>query len=301
MLLDYKVKIKECMLQKIELDFFQADLKEIAIQIIMHKNKEGFLFGELTLLHHEMFGGTSVEVYKTAAAVEFLVLSFDLFDDLQDGDSFDTPWSMLDPALTLNLALGLFSLSTKIINEIQSLKNGINYFNRFNLKAINGQHSDLLNRIETEQQYIDIAAQKSGSLLAMASLVGTGLATNNYHDIVKNYCIQFGIAEQIKNDLNDILTFEKSDWMSRKKSLPILYLIENNIGPAILDYYKGQLTYDELRMKKAELKGILFDSGSMMYAQVILRKHQLLAAEQLNSLPFDSKYKERISYLLNIN
>ena len=73
----------------------------------------------------------------------------------------------------------------------------------------------------------------------MASLVGTSLATEQYHDIVESYCIQLGIAEQIKNDINDILSVEKSDWFLRKKSLPILYLFDNNIESDILYYYKG--------------------------------------------------------------
>ncbi|MEK5037515.1 class 1 isoprenoid biosynthesis enzyme [Sporosarcina sp. FSL K6-3457] len=298
---DYNSNIKERMVQAVHNHFHQSNLNDIAIQSIRHKEQEGFLFGELTLLHHKMFGGTSSEIYQAAATVELLILSFDLFDDLQDDDSFGTPWSTWDSALTLNLALGLLQLSTKMMHEIQFPNDGWKCFERLNLVAINGQHADILNNIETEEQYLQTTAQKAGSLVAMASLVGTSLATEQYHDIVENYCTQLGIAEQIKNDVNDILSVEKSDWLLRKKSLPILYLFDNNIESDILNYYKGTVSLDELQTKKELVKEILFDSGSMMYAQVILRKHQLSAIEQLRALPVNNMYKETLINLFKTN
>lgn len=298
---DYHSNINEWMVQEVHRNFQQSNLNDIAIQSIRHKEQEGFLFGELTVLHHKMFGGTSPLIYQAAAAVELLILSFDLFDDLQDDDSFGTPWSTWDSAITLNLALGLLQLSTKMIHEIQFPNEGWKCFERLNIIAINGQHADILNNIETAEQYLQTAAHKAGSLVAMASLVGTSLATEQYHDVVENYCIQLGIAEQIKNDLNDILSVEKSDWLLRKKSLPILYLFDNNIESDIQNYYNGTVSFDELRTKKELVKEILFDSGSMMYAQVVLRKHQLSAIEQLCALPVNNMYKEILVNLFKTN
>lgn len=288
------------MLRKVEESFFQEDLKEIAIQSINFKESEGFSFGKLTLLHHDMFDGKANDIFKAATAVELLVLSFDILDDLQDKDNLNTPWSKCIPALTLNLAIGLLSLSTKIISELQIAPDSNKIFHYLSLRAINGQHLDLINLANTEEQYITIAAQKAGSLIALASLIGASLATNKYHDIIEDYSVHVGIAEQIKNDINDLFSSSKNDWQNKKKSLPILYILENKIDSKVLDYYEGKLTYKEIYENSDEVKNSLTTSGSIMYANVILRKHQLLAEERINSLSIKDQYKTKILNSLNI-
>lgn len=300
MIMSCEKQIKEVMLLKIEGAFYQEDLKEKAIHAIAFKRQEGFYFGDLTVLHHEMFSGHSPDIYMAAAAVELLVLSSDIFDDLQDKDNLVAPWTTWDPSLTLNLAVGILCLSSNIINELQIPQEIKNKFGHLNLKAVNGQHHDLINFVETEEQYIDVATQKAGSITAIASLIGASLATTKHLDLIEAYAIHFGVAEQIKNDINDIFSSTKNDWESKKKSLPILYLMENNIDSKVLDYYEGVIAYDELHINRDEIKRTLIDSGAIMYANVCLKKQQLLAEKYIDLLPITNLQKSKLLNLLKI-
>lgn len=229
------------------------------------------------------------------------MLSSDILDDLQDKDNLVAPWTTWDQSLTLNLAVGFLCLSSTMINELQIPQDIKRKIAHLNLKAVNGQHDDLINSVETEEQYIDIAAQKAGSITAIASLVGASLATNKHLDLIEQSAIHFGIAEQIKNDTNDIFSSSKNDWKNKKKSLPILYLIENNINSKFLDYYKNPITYDDLYINSDEVKRTLIDSGSIMYANVCLKKQQLLAEKYINLLPIDNQQKSKLLTLLKLN
>lgn len=289
------------MLLMVQKNFSQEHLSEIAEKSIEFKVEEGLSFGYITVLHHNMFDGTSSDIFKAAAAVELLILSFDIFDDLQDNDNVRTPWRRQNSAITMNLALSLFSLSVQIINDLDSNNHLRKTFDFLNLNAINGQHIDLLNDIENEKQYINMIALKSGSLFALAGAIGTSLASNRPLEQVLDFCIHLGIAEQLKNDLNDIFSFAKNDWSARKKSLPILYLLENGSDSIISEYYNHKLSYLELLTHKEEIKSILLDSGSIFFAKTIIRKHQLLATKHLNTLPIDKSYGKEILKLCNIN
>lgn len=289
------------MLLIVKNNFFQEDLSNIAKKSIEFKGMEGLSFGHITVLHHNMFDGTSANIFKAAAAVELLILSFDIFDDLQDNDNVHTPWMMQSSAITMNLALSLFSLSVQIINDLDSNNHLRRTFDFLNLNAINGQHTDLLNDIEDEKQYVDMIALKSGSLFALAGAIGTGLASNRPLEQVLDFCIHLGIAEQLKNDLNDIFSFDKNDWSARKKSLPILYLLNHGNDSIVSEYYNRKLSYPELLTHKEEIKRTLLDSGSIFYTKTIIRKHQLLATKQLNTLPIDKSYGKEILKLCNIN
>lgn len=289
------------MLLMVKKDFFQVHLGEIAEKSIEFKEKEGLFFGYITVLHHNMFDGNSSYIFKAAAAIELLILSFDIFDDLQDNDNVNTPWAMQNSAITMNLALSLFSLSVQIINDLDSNNHLRKNFDFLNLNAINGQYIDLLNNIENEEQYINMIALKSGSLFALAGTIGTSLASNGPLEQVLDFCIHLGIAEQLKNDLNDIFSFTKNDWAARKKSLPILYLLENGSDSIISCFYNYELSYPELVAQKKDVKKILLDSGSILYTKAIIRKHQLLAIKKLKTMSVNKNYSKEILKLCNIN
>ncbi|MCB8818201.1 hypothetical protein [Desulfosporosinus shakirovi] len=80
-----------------------------------------------------MFDGQSKDIFQAAAAVELMILSLDIFDDLQDQDNFSVPWHNINPALAMNIATGLLVLSTKAIEQTsleqdrKVMAGGINY------------------------------------------------------------------------------------------------------------------------------------------------------------------------------
>lgn len=289
-------------LQQAVNDYFLIDgFKKRALSFIEYKIKEACPFADLVILHYQMFGGKSEHIYKAAASVELLILGLDIFDDLQDQDNPTVPWSRIEPALSSNIAIGFLMLSETLLAqtsfETDRKLRAINDLNEQVLKAVNGQYSDLANRISSEEDYIEMARNKSGSLLACACLVGAGLAGENYRGPVKEYAEMIGIAAQIKNDMNDIVRWdEKNDLIHKKKTLPTLFLLQNKQTQfqIIKDYYEGKLGKEALYEHKFEIKGLIEQSGANEYAGVIMRIYQLRASERIEGLDVEQTWKEKL-------
>lgn len=228
--------IEESMLISIKEHFKLEDLKETAINFVTFKKQYGFPFGELTILHYQMFGGNSEDIYKAAAAVELAILSLDIFDDLQDQDNHSMPWQQISNPIAMNIATGFLILSIKTLQQtsfaLSSKLKAIHCLTNQVLKAVNGQHQDLVNAIDIEEDYLQMIGQKSGSLIAAACLVGTALATDFFHDIVQEYAEKIGISVQIRNDMKDLFLWdEKSDLINKKKHYRFYtYYRKKNLG-----------------------------------------------------------------------
>lgn len=116
MLEDWKL-IGQVMLELVNDYFPVKELKINMSEFITFKMNGHFPFGQLVILHYQMFGGQSKDIFNTAAAVELMILSLDIFDDLQDQDNFSVPWQRMDHALVLNIAIGLLMVSSKALEQ----------------------------------------------------------------------------------------------------------------------------------------------------------------------------------------
>jgi len=283
-------------------DYFQVkELKNYMSEFITFKMKGHFPFGQLVIFHYQMFNGQSKDIFHAAAAVEFMILSLDIFDDLQDQDNFSVPWANIDQALVMNIATGLLMLSTRALEQTSFERNrkimANNYLNTCVLKAINGQHIDLMNLIESEEDYIQMVREKSGSLMASACLVGTALACDKHHDSVNNYAEHIGIIAQIKNDINDICRWdEKNDLINKRKTLLTLYLLKNQEPQYQFtrNYFSGKLMQGELIKDKVEIQELIEKSGALEYAHIIMRLNQLQAIELIDSMGIVQEWKEKL-------
>ena len=283
-------------------DYFPVkELKNNMSEFITFKTKGHFPFGRLVILHYKMFGGQSKDIFQAAAAVELMILSLDIFDDLQDQDNFSVPWHKIDQALAMNVATGLLVLSTKALEQTSFERDtkvmANDYLNTQVLKAINGQHTDLMDLIESEEDYIQMIREKSGSLMAAACLVGTALASKKHHDSVKKYAEHIGIIAQIKNDINDINRWdEKNDLINKKKTLLTLYLLHTQQPQYQFakDYFSGKLMEGELIRDKVEIQELIEKSGALEYARVIIRLNQLHAIELIDSMGIVQEWKEKL-------
>ncbi|MCO6734708.1 hypothetical protein KQH28_30455, partial [Streptomyces sp. EL9] len=87
--------------------------------------------------------GINEDIYKVAAAIELLILSFDIIDDLQDKDS-DYIWNNT-PELSLNVALAMLIMASKAINEtsFEHKSAAIRLLEKYALMSISGQQLDL--------------------------------------------------------------------------------------------------------------------------------------------------------------
>jgi len=293
--------IGQVMLQLVNDYFPVKELKNYMSEFITFKIKGRFPFGQLVILHYQMFAGQSKDIFQAAAAVELMILSLDIFDDLQDQDNFSVPWTKIDHAIAMNIATGLLMLSTKALEQTSFEQNrkvmANDYLNTWVLKAINGQHIDLMNLIESEEDYIKMVREKSGSLMASACLVGTALASEKNHDSITKYAEHIGIIAQIKNDINDICRWdEKNDLINKKKTLLTLYLLKNQQPryQFTRDYFSGKLMKEELIKNKTKIQELIEKSGALEYARVIMRLNQLQAIELIDSMGIVQKWKEKL-------
>ena len=190
------------------------------------KTDVGYSFGKLCIIHYEAFTGhCNEDIYKIAAAVELLILSFDIIDDLQDQDA-EYSWSRT-PDLSLNTAIAMLVMASKIIREsnFEHKDLAVQILEKYALLSINGQQLDLLNCCRDEQSYLRMIEQKSGSLTAMSCLIGEVLAKGEVSTQVEEYSTYIGIIQQIKNDIQDLKKWDsKNDLLNRKYSLPIIFL-----------------------------------------------------------------------------
>lgn len=276
-------------------------LHEEAQAAIKIKCAESLLFGKMTLLHYRMFGGKDTGIYKAAAAVEMMILALDIIDDIQDEDHTDMPWCRMPKEIALNLALGFLSLSQEVLLRsgwpAEQARSIAALFNDQLLAAINGQTLDLLNEIETEEDYLSMVRQKSAALLVCACMTGVILATGSADQRVAEYAEEIGIAAQIKNDYRDLLNWDgKNDFIRRKRTLPLLFLLAE-IGENdkwIAEYFAGSLEPVEVLHRFAEFGEAVERTGTQLYTSVRMRSHYYRFLEVIERMELDSKWRDLI-------
>lgn len=273
----------------------QNELKVQLLEFIDYQSKKGFPFGELLILHYNIFTGTkNEEIYSVAAAVEILILSFDILDDFEDDDFKDKPWSM-ESNLALNATTVLLFLCTSVIRNtgFKNKDRGLSILSKYALQSINGQHKDLLNICRNEADYIDMTIEKSGSLVALSCLVGSVLATENYPVEVENYSSYIGLIGQINNDIADIKTWnEKNDLINKRFSLPIIYLLNYKDKELnfIHKYYSGEVEKSVILTNQALISKKFVDTGALTYTEVIKKIYQNKALDELKKIKNIDEY-----------
>lgn len=283
--------IKETMLSSVDKFIDEDELRKLLQEFVEFQSKDGFPFGELGVLHYNMFSDKeNDEIYKIAAAIEILVLAFDILDDLEDQDSEGKPWLIEKSSLVLNSTTALIFLSLNIITntDFENKDTAINLFTKFALRSIHGQHKDLLNVCHSEDEYLDMTIEKSGSLVALACLMGTILATKKYLKEIELYSKYIGLVAQINNDLEGIE--DLNDIIHKKFSLPIIYLLNSEKGKILTEYYNNNLSKDDLINHQNNINKIFLESGAIIYTRVIKKLYQNKIKEQLSRLEVKEEY-----------
>lgn len=287
--------IKDSIFEIINTEIVQEDLKAQLLSYVDHQSRKDFTFAELLILHYNMFDGEeNAEIYTVAAAVELLILSFDILDDIEDGDSTDKPWST-EPSLALNATTALLFTSAKVIQStsFEHKDEVASVLYTYALQSINGQHKDLLNKCRTEAEYLEMTLEKSGSLTKLACVIGTFLATGDCPQEVKLYARLIGLIGQINNDLVDIATWdEKNDLIHKKYTLPIIYLL-NRKGDQlqiIRDYYEGTVVVREIIERQQFVDEKFKETGAITYTEVIKRIQQNKVFSEVGKLNIKQEY-----------
>ncbi|WP_144510775.1 polyprenyl synthetase family protein [Bacillus sp. FJAT-22090] len=289
----------DSMIEIIAENIQQQDLKELLIKFVQKNSKKNYLFGELCIFHYSHFAVSfDEEILRIAAAIELLVLSFDILDDLEDEDTENKVWNR-NPALSLNGATALLFLSMTAIRKtkFKHKEKAISLMEQFSLCSIEGQHMDLLNICQEEKTYIEMMEDKSGSLVSLACLVGCVIANADLPKEVVDYSRCIGIIGQINNDLADLKNWNgKNDIVNKKYSLPIIYLLdmEKNNEQVLTKYYQNKMPKEQFLEHKHVIQQKLIDADAMKYALVIKNLYQKKVMNALLKMDFSDNQLETI-------
>ncbi|MFJ7889708.1 polyprenyl synthetase family protein [Lysinibacillus xylanilyticus] len=263
------------------------------------KMEVGYSFGKLCYLHYEAFTDClNADIYKVAVAIELLILSFDIIDDLQDKDS-DYSWTKT-PDLSLNVALAMLVMASRTIREtsFEHKNTAIQILEDYALRSINGQQLDLLNTCRDEQSYLQMIEQKSGSLSAMACLIGEVLATGGTSSEVEEYGKYIGIIQQIKNDIQSLKTWgPKNDLLNKRYSLPIIYLLsqENDVSKSVINYYNDDM---DAFLDNNATENELTNGGAIRYAITMKNVYKFKALNILENVTINELGEDYLKRLM---
>ncbi|MCZ0068920.1 polyprenyl synthetase family protein [Bacillus sonorensis] len=261
--------------------------------------KDHLNFSELVFCHYNCFGGTDTEAAETlAAGIELLILSFDIFDDLEDEDSPDELWMKMSRSVVLNAATALYTLGIKVISSVSNNPAFLQKLMEYILESTQGQHDDLRNKSVTEEECLGMIKRKSGSLTALSCVLGTMLATGEFNKTVETYAYQLGIASQIENDYKALFYDSKSDIAKKKRTLSYLYLKRkfNQASIELLNIFetKDKIADIEIKLYKEKLKAAGVTQYMYVMNQLAIQKFRKGIAE----LDLEEPKKKDLTLLL---
>lgn len=276
------------------------ELRSMLKKFKEEKKAVGYSFGKLCYWHYEAFTDClNEDIYNVAAAIELLILSFDIIDDLQDKDS-DYSWTKT-PELSLNVALAMLVMASRTIRKstFEHKSIAIQILEDYALQSINGQQLDLLNTCRDEQSYIQMIEQKSGSLTVMSCLIGEVLAKGAISSEVEEYGKYIGIIQQIKNDIQSLKTWgPKNDLLNKRYSLPIIYLLSqgNDVSNSVVNYYNDDI---DAFLDNNATENELTNGGAIRYAITIKNVYKFRALDTLENVAINEVCKDYLKKLIN--
>ena len=206
----------------------------------------------LSLLACEALGGDVKAALPAAAAVE-LVHNFSLIhDDIQDGNSErhnrPTVWWVWGPAQAINAGDGMHALARLALlrqtgegmSPERTLK-AVGLLDQACLRLCEGQYLDLTyqERVDISQDaYFKMVEGKTAALISCAAELGAVMssAEEPVEQAMAQFGAKLGTAFQIRDDILDLWGQQDTgkplagDILNKKKSLPIVYAIENASG-----------------------------------------------------------------------
>ncbi|MEY9216649.1 competence protein ComQ [Bacillus subtilis] len=260
-----KEKMKEIVSQKI----MNQDLERYLQNFI--ESKDTFEFADLALHHYLAFNGQDQKAIELlAAGIELLILSFDIYDDLEDQDNGSAVWMKIDSSIALNAVTALYTLSIQVMCQASHEPEFSQKVLNFALQSIQGQHDDIVNAPQTEEACLEMIKNKSGALTALPCVMGVMLATGKYHPIVASYSYELGIISQIDNDYKGLF-YLNNDFVQKKNTLAYLYLKKqfNDASAELLSLYQKPEEFVSINTKA--LKRKLTEAGVIQY--LLVMKH----------------------------
>ena len=202
------------------------------------------------IAEHVAYKFDTMQAATTAVAIECFLCALDLFDDVEDGDRTSVI-EELGIARANNTATVLFTLAFRALRSLseqgvalERVYEMLKTLEDAVLSAAAGQHRDILSEHRPVQSYTqmegeEIAAQKAGSLMQLACVMGAlcGGANEEQRTLFATFGRDFGIAQQLDNDAHGLQSelaalkpqsnglvgsAKKTDLAREKKTLPVI-------------------------------------------------------------------------------
>jgi competence protein ComQ len=296
-------KVIEHMIDIVDEHIYAEDLNALLKTFIREKKQEQSVWSEITKHTHYMLGGSFPDIDRIAAATELVILALDIMDDLQDRDQENKPWMKCPEGYTLNAILALLMGFVGELGRFQGCNSQpiVKEISKIISRSINGQQKDLNNSIVTVDDYLNMAQEKSGSLIRLACCMGYSSLDCSQETIgqIHDLADYIGLIHQIQNDIKDLTQFDlKSDLFLKKRTLPILYLLESEDEsfPLIKEFYDGKIELVDFLANQEACVPYIHDSGCIEYSRVVqsicLTKAEKIY-ETINALsPWKEKFRE---------
>lgn len=285
------VRIKEKMKEIVDEIILNEDLKVKLISFI--EEKKQFSFAELAYYHYIAFDGKNDKAIELlASGIELLILSADIFDDIEDKDNLQASWMKLDPSIATNAATALYTLSLQVIGSVSNHPKLLSLTLQYSLQSLQGQHVDLNLTASSESEYIEMIKLKSGSLVTLPSILGVYLATGKCNETVEEYSRYLGVVEQIANDHYGLYYPNNNDFKTRH-TLAFNYL-KNKFNQSSIDLLNFYAQENHMINNLEDLKGKLRESGVIQYLNVIKNLAVENFKESFKKLRLDEQRKNKL-------
>lgn len=266
-----------------------------------------YLRATLTCLACESAGQDFRKALPAAAAIE-LIHNFSLVhDDIQDDDLFrrhkPTVWKIWGKPQAINVGNAMKTLAFCSVYMLDAasveFSKQVEIFKAIDegcLRMIEGQYLDI--SFETRDQvsiqdYLKMIEFKTSALIECALLIGALVALDPEKTApFKRFGRALGMAFQVQDDILGIWGNDKktgkpagNDLRKRKKSLPVVFFL-NNASQKQIECFKK--IYLNEKMKDSDfhvLTGLLEEAGSLQYCRNLNSRFYIEATEQLKKLP----------------
>ena len=276
------------------------------------------------LLAYQSIAGNHARALPGAAAVEmghnFSLVHDDIEDNGIERRHRPALWTVWGKAQAINTGDTLFTLSRMALYRLQEegfddarVLRLMRLYDETCLDLCEGQFMDIWTSEHDDwmsvDYYFDMIGRKTAALIAGSAEAGAVLATDDEAVITayRRFGWALGLAFQLNDDLLGIwgdraqTGKETSDLATRKKTLPLIYALEEATGRD-RERLQGILAQSRTEPAPAEVEevlAILERVGAQDYTRGRAREHRDEAIAQLESVPtVDHASMERLSDLV---
>ena len=249
----------------------------------------------LFLFANAILGKTNENIIKLASAVEIIHNATLIHDDIIDNALIRRGHTTINKKYDSKLSIiaGDFLLSIAI-NILNSIKNPsiIKNFSNCLISLCKGEINQYFSKQETPtiKEYIEKSKNKTASLFIATLKSLSNLNNNIYEKELINFALNFGIAFQINDYLNNIL--------NEKKQKPLFNDISSGIytAPIIFGYGENK---NLANIKTNDILKTAKEEKNINLTKKLINHYISLAKAEIRNLP-ESIYTQALNNLCNI-